>query len=177
MSKAPVRRTVKKPTRKPNDIQRARKARRGGNGGPDRDAAGSRRQRARRAHDADPWFPDISVHFYGLNWDLENLPPGDLKQQLTAALSGAFPGMASRAAFDSAYSGLGTSWSLSIGLWTGAPQPQYDAARRRGLLALRSTGNRAMSAEALISVQYLRDSITRAIPSSLGGQNADSESR
>jgi hypothetical protein len=168
MSKAPVRRTVKKPTRKPNDIQRARKPRRGGNGGPDREPPDPGGSGPVAPMTPDPWFPDISVHFYGLNWDLENLPPGDLKQQLTAALSGAFPGMASRAAFDPAYSGLGTSWSLSIGLWTGAPQPQYDAPRRRGLLALRSTGNRAMSAEALISVQYLRDSITRAIPSSLG---------
>jgi hypothetical protein len=114
----------------------------------------------------DPWFPEISVHFYGLNWDLENLPAGNFRQQLTAALTAAFPGMSSRAAFDSTYSGIDTSVSLSIGLWTGAPQPQYDAARRRGLLALRSPGNRAMSAEALLGVPYLRDSIVRAIPSS-----------
>jgi hypothetical protein len=174
MTKAATRRPVKnpnpgrkpKPAPKPTDVLRARRRRDDGNDGPDREPPDPGDGGPAAPTTPDPWFPDVSVHFYGLNWDLENLPPGNFRQQLTAALTAAFPGMASRAAFDSTYSGIDTPVSLSIGLWPGAAQPQYDAARRRGLLALRSNGQRAMSAEALISVPYLRDSIGRAIPSS-----------
>lgn len=159
---------VKRPLKK----RKAKKARRlddgGGSGRPERE----RPEPSDGGTDPiapsfpDPWFPDISVHFYGLNWDLENLPPGNIRQQLASTLQGAFPGMTSRSAFDNRYSGINTPYSLGIGLWPGAPQPQYDAARRRGLLALRSLGNRGMSAEALISVAFLRDAIVRAIPTS-----------
>ena len=166
MAKSPVRSRAKKPKRKPADVLRIRRRRDDGNDPPDRDPPVPPASDPVVPMTPDPWFPDISVHFYGLNWDLENLPAGDFKQQLTMALTAAFPGMSSRVAFDSSYSGIDTPVSLSIGLWTGAPQPQYDAARRRGLLALRSPGKRALSAEALLSVQYLRDSIVRAIPSS-----------
>ena len=146
---------------------RARRRRRDDDNGPDRPDPGPGGGTPPPPTTPDPWFPEISVHFYGLNWDLENLPPGNFRQQLTSALTAAFPGMSSRAAFDSAYAGVGTQFSLSIGLWTGAPQPQYDAARRRGLLALRSSGNRKMSAEAVIGIPYLRDTITRAIPTTI----------
>jgi hypothetical protein len=112
----------------------------------------------------DPWFPDISAHFYGLNWDLENLPAGNVQQQLTTAFQQAFPGRAVRAAFDPTYAGRDTTFSLSLGLWAGPPNPLFDAARRRGLLALRSTGNSAMSAEVLVALPLLRDAILQALP-------------
>jgi hypothetical protein len=120
----------------------------------------------------DPWYPDVSVHFFGLNWDLEHLPDGDVKHQLEEALRRAFPGASSRPAFDDQYSGVGTSVSLSLGLWF-SPQPGLyspaDAARRRGLLELRSTGHRQYEAEVLLSDTYINNVILSKIPSRLGG--------
>lgn len=116
----------------------------------------------------DPWFPDIAIHLSGANWDLENLVDSPMRTQLLAALVRSFPGRAAQFAFDFAYQGNGTRSCLSLGLWGSAStHPDHVAARRRGLIAVRSNGNTPQAAEIIVSNAFLSSMILRNVPNSM----------
>jgi hypothetical protein len=119
----------------------------------------------------DPWYPDIAVHFYGLNWDLEHLPPSPTQERLEAALQRALPPGDHLFAYDATYPGQETSACLSFGYWHSQwPDHTADAARRRGLVEWRANGRRSTDAEALLGNGFLTGLIAQNVPSRVGGQ-------
>jgi hypothetical protein len=112
----------------------------------------------------DPWLPPLSIHLYGFGFSV-----GSDLDALTAKIKPLFSANASPEVISISqtnYAGrVGPISALSIGIWsTQSPSPEGQAARRRGLLAVRSTNQGEGAAEILIAAELIRQNILGGIP-------------